>query len=71
MLSLGDRLVERNGTVENVCRKYLLLKKRKDEQEILLRGSIETLQVQIRSVASSRLHNAIPAMIATKVSRAS
>nr|XP_031840595.1 uncharacterized protein LOC116430497 [Nomia melanderi] len=44
MLTLGDRLVERNGTVENVCRKYLRLKKRKDQQEILLRGSIETLQ---------------------------
>lgn len=47
MLTLGGRLAERNEAVENVCRKYLRLKKRKDEQEALLKGSIETLQVLI------------------------
>ena len=45
MLTLGGRLAERNEAVENTCRKYLRLKKRKDEQEALLKGSIETLQV--------------------------
>lgn len=33
--------------MESICKKYLTLKRRKDEQEILLRGSIETLQVEI------------------------
>ncbi|XP_017795150.1 PREDICTED: uncharacterized protein LOC108576636 [Habropoda laboriosa] len=47
LLTLGDSLFERNQTVENICKKYLALKKRKDEQEILLRGSIETLQLEI------------------------
>lgn len=46
LLTLGDKLIERNGTVENICKKYLNLKKRKDEQKILLCGSIETLQVE-------------------------
>ncbi|XP_076287031.1 uncharacterized protein LOC143212291 [Lasioglossum baleicum] len=57
MLALGDRLAESNGAVENVCRKYLRLKKRKDEQETLLRGSIETLQVEAKSISGSRLRN--------------
>lgn len=39
--------MERYEVVENICKKYLSLKKRKDTQEILLRGSIETLQVEI------------------------
>ncbi|XP_034178524.2 uncharacterized protein LOC117603455 [Osmia lignaria lignaria] len=49
LLTLGDRLVERNEAVENICKKYLNLKKRKDEQEILLRGSIETLQDALKN----------------------
>ncbi|XP_071878248.1 uncharacterized protein [Bombus fervidus] len=48
LLTLGDRLVERNESVESICKKYLTLKRRKDEQEILLRGSIETLQDTLR-----------------------
>ncbi|KOX78378.1 hypothetical protein WN51_07785 [Melipona quadrifasciata] len=43
LLTLGDRLVERDEAVESICKK----KKRKDERENLLRGFIETLQVEI------------------------
>ncbi|XP_043248664.1 uncharacterized protein LOC122395287 [Colletes gigas] len=46
LLTLGDKLIERNEAMENVCEMYLRLKKRKDEQETLLRGSIETLRVE-------------------------
>lgn len=45
LLNIAENLVEREETVKNICTKYLTLKRRKDEQEILLRGSIETLQV--------------------------
>ncbi|CAK9829529.1 hypothetical protein ANTRET_LOCUS6849 [Anthophora retusa] len=47
LLKLGDSLVERNETVENICKKYLALKRRKDEQETRLLGVIETLQAEI------------------------
>lgn len=40
--------------MESICKKYLTLKRRKDEQEILLRGSIETLQVEIFEEANIR-----------------
>ncbi|XP_076248703.1 uncharacterized protein LOC143188378 [Calliopsis andreniformis] len=50
LLTLGERLVERNEAVENICKKYLRLKKRKDEQEILLKGSIESLQDALKKV---------------------
>ncbi|KZC08341.1 PREDICTED: uncharacterized protein LOC107186465 [Dufourea novaeangliae] len=53
LLTVGDKLVERNEVVGNVCKKYLRLKKRKDDQEMLLRGSIETLQVEAESVGCS------------------
>ncbi|XP_053994368.1 uncharacterized protein LOC128884774 [Hylaeus volcanicus] len=52
LLSLGDKLIERNEAVENICKKYLSLKKRKDEQEMLLRGSIETLQDSLKKTNS-------------------
>ncbi|XP_033340381.2 uncharacterized protein LOC117228637 [Megalopta genalis] len=53
MLGLGDRLTESNEAVENVCRKYLRLKKSKDQQEVLLRGSIETLQYMLKKASST------------------
>ncbi|XP_076672548.1 uncharacterized protein LOC143371337 [Andrena cerasifolii] len=52
MLTLGGRLAERNEAVENICRKYLRLKKRKDEQEALLKGSIETLQDALKKASN-------------------
>ncbi|XP_078043680.1 uncharacterized protein LOC144473583 [Augochlora pura] len=53
MLALGDRLAESNEAVENVCRKYLRLKKCKDQQETLLRGSIETLQDMLKKASGT------------------
>ncbi|XP_076761190.1 uncharacterized protein LOC143429415 [Xylocopa sonorina] len=50
LLTIGDTLVERNEAVENICKKYLSLKKRKDKQEMMLRSSIETLQVKKKIV---------------------
>lgn len=47
MLALGDRLVQRNEAVENICNKYLTLRKRKNEQVLMLRKWIEILQVKI------------------------
>ncbi|XP_017754374.1 PREDICTED: uncharacterized protein LOC108546675 [Eufriesea mexicana] len=53
LLALDDKLVERYEVVENICKKYLSLKKRKDVQEIFLRGSIETLQDALRKTNSA------------------
>lgn len=43
-MNIGEKLIQRDTTMKSICNKYLSLKKRKDQQEILLRGSIETLQ---------------------------
>ncbi|CAL7936346.1 unnamed protein product [Xylocopa violacea] len=57
LLTIGDRLVERNEAVENICKKYLSLKKRKDEQEMLLRSSIETLQETLKQLNNKLAKN--------------
>ncbi|XP_046813875.1 uncharacterized protein LOC124422035 [Vespa crabro] len=44
LLNMAENLIEREEAIKRVCIKYLNLKKRKDVEEILLRGSIETLQ---------------------------
>lgn len=36
--------MDRDESIRNICNKYLILKKCKDEEELLLRGSIESLQ---------------------------
>ncbi|XP_043289099.1 myosin-7-like [Venturia canescens] len=53
LLNVADSLVQREEALTNVCTKYLKLKKRKDEQEFLLRGSIETLQDALQKATSN------------------
>ncbi|XP_043496628.1 uncharacterized protein LOC122520588 [Polistes fuscatus] len=46
LFNMDEHLIEREEVIKRVCTKYMNLKKRKDEEEVLLRGSIETLQVE-------------------------
>ncbi|KAL2741044.1 hypothetical protein V1478_001185 [Vespula squamosa] len=55
LLNMAENLIEREEAIKRVCTKYLNLKKRKDEEEILLRGSIETLQDALQKVRNANV----------------
>lgn len=50
LLNIAEDLIQREKTIEKISTKFLLLKKRKDDQEILLRGSVEALQVRVNLI---------------------
>ncbi|XP_015177514.1 PREDICTED: uncharacterized protein LOC107066954 [Polistes dominula] len=55
LLNMGEHLIEREEVIKRVCTKYMNLKKRKDEEEVLLRGSIETLQDELRKIRNANV----------------
>ncbi|XP_043666751.1 uncharacterized protein LOC122628466, partial [Vespula pensylvanica] len=55
LLNMAENLIEREEAIKRVCTKYLNLKKRKDEEEVLLRGSIETLQDALQKARNANV----------------
>ncbi|KAK2577161.1 hypothetical protein KPH14_003318 [Odynerus spinipes] len=55
LLNMAENLIEREETIKRVCTKYLNLKKRKDEEEVLLRGSIQTLQDALQKARNANI----------------
>ncbi|KAI4480420.1 hypothetical protein M0802_014240 [Mischocyttarus mexicanus] len=57
LFNIDENLIEREEVIKRVCTKYMNLKKRKDEEEILLRGSIETLQDALQKLRNTNVSN--------------
>ncbi|KAI4484614.1 hypothetical protein M0804_007180 [Polistes exclamans] len=55
LFNVDEHLIEREEVIKRVCTKYMNLKKRKDEEEVLLRGSIETLQDALRKTRNANV----------------